>query len=180
MNTLAAGQVLTETGPIATNPEEMPTPVAAPQSEAAPIRRGPGRPPGSGKKKVVEQPPQGAAAPIQIQPEKRGPGRPVGSGAKSTSQKKDIDKKALANQLLFFHAAAAKLTRIDDLAIDSDEAEMLADSIATMMREYEISLSGKTAALFGMIGTVAIIYGPRIVLIGEQIKMRKAMQGKKD
>lgn len=177
MNAVVAGQVLTETGPIETPENENPQVVETPPVEA-PVRRGPGRPKGSGKK-VVEQAPNASATPIQIQSDKRGPGRPPGSG-KAASPKKAVDAKALANQLKFFHAAAARLTRLEDLEIDNDEAEMLADSIATLMREYDIALSGKTAALLGIVGAMGMVYGPRFIMIREQVQRRKAAQAKEN
>lgn len=137
-----------------------------PTENVEPVKRR-GRPPGS-KNKVQESPDSPKPVNIDANQEKRR-GRPPGSGTK-----KVVDKSALSKQLLFAHAVAAKITGIDDIAIDAGEAEILSSSIATLMQEYDIALSGKTAAMLGMIGSLAIVYGPRIVLINEKIKQTKA------
>ena len=171
---IAAGQKM-ETNPIETSSVEAPQVLSnAPSAPEEKPRRG--RPPGS-KNRVREEIPQTSASvtPIQIEAPKRGPGRPAGSG--KSSPRKGVDTKALAKQLEFFHAIAARVTKFDDLQIDSEEAEMLADSIATLMREYDVTMSGKTAALLGMLGSAAIVYGPRYMMIREQIQKRQPKQG---
>ncbi len=152
-----------------TQNEPVELPAAAAQPGEAPRRRG--RPPGS-KNRVQENiAPPGAGESVTV--EKRRPGRPAGSGA--APRKVSVDPGALAQQMLFFHAVAAKMLRIPELELDKGESEMLAKSIATMMAEYGISFSGKTAAMLGLLGTAAIVYGPRFVLIKERVDKQKAM-----
>lgn len=126
------------------------------------VKRGRGRPPGGGKKAVESSTPPTASSADDTGVKKRG--RPS----------KPVDKGALAKQLMFGHAVAASITKLPDLALDQGEAQILAEAITTLMEEYDIALSGKSAALLGMAGAVAIVYGPRIMLIAEQAKKNKA------
>lgn len=128
-----------------------------------------GRPPGS-KNKMTESRESPEPVKIDAANEKRR-GRPPG-----TSTRKSVDKSALAKQLLFGHAVAAQLTKIPDIAIDSGEADILAGAISNLMTEYDIALSGKTAALLGMLGAAAIVYGPRIIMATDKIKRAKAQK----
>lgn len=147
--------------------ESEPGPDLIPQEQEIENKPRRGRPPGS-KNKVVES--RETPEPININAanEKRR-GRPPGSGTRKT-----VDKSALAKQLLFAHAVAAQITKIPDIAIDSGEADILSGAITNLMIEYDIALSGKTAAMMGMLGAVAIVYGPRVVLITDKIKRAKA------
>ena len=59
------------------------TPASEAGQDAPPVRRGPGRPPGSGKKAVVAVVTQAATVADDAPPVRRGPGRPPGSGKKA-------------------------------------------------------------------------------------------------
>jgi hypothetical protein len=123
-------------------------------------------------------PPPGAAA----QPRRRG--RPFGSrshaaplnetpiveGAspdvepqKRKRRSKAIDKDALAKQLIGVHMIGAKVTGLPFVAIDAQEAAMLADAIENVAREYDLALDGKTGAFIQLIAASAVVYGPRVM-----------------
>ncbi len=132
-------------------------------------KRGRGRPPGSGKK-ITEQIPELQESPVSLNNEKPRRGRPPGAG----SAKKTTDIPALAKQLQFGHKAVSLLVKIPEVAIDDDEAKMLAESLANLMKEFDITVSGKTAAIMGMLGTSLMIYGPRFMYLKAKADMVRA------
>ena len=124
----------------------------------------------------------------QIEPPKKRRGRPPKIASldeqpvndtkpKRTYNKKDNkptydadSTKQLAKQLVGIHIMVASITKIDEIAISENEGMMLAASLQTMSAEYGLSLSGKTGAAIQLLGTAAMIYVPRALVINEKIK----------
>src|SRR2546423_10441970 len=77
---------------------------------------------------------------------------------------KAIDKSQLAKQLIGIHTIAAKLTQMPFVAIDQTEADMLADAIDNVAREYDLALDGKTGAFIQLMAAAAVVYGPRVMM----------------
>lgn len=127
------------------------------------IKRGPGRPRGSTKAAgPSETPIPGAQA--------RGPGGRF--GGKQAAPPVDIP--LLAKQLKGIHQMGAMMLGLPMLQLTDPEANMLADAFAAIAREYDIALSGKTAATLQLLGTAAMIYVPRMLLIDQYVKQKKA------
>jgi hypothetical protein len=127
-----------------------------------------------GRPKLIRENPQPVdSKPIDPGVEAKKRGRPAGSG--NAQRKASSDIPAIANQLMFWHSAASKLLKQPLIEIERDEADMLAKSLAKLMEEYSIVISGKTAAIVGMLVSVGAIYGPRVMLI-QEIKERERKQ----
>ena len=110
--------------------------------------------------KVKEAPPVDGAQPI-IDEKKRG---------RKPKKKEEMDPKFLGRQLVGLHLIAVKLTHIPEIAIDGEEGELLAEGIIGVIKEYDISVNGKTGAWLGLIGAAAMVYAPRAVVIAEKRK----------
>ncbi len=89
-------------------------------------------------------------------------------GRKPRAKKEPIDTNVLARQLMGVHLIAAKVAKMPELAIDAEESELLAKGIAGVLVEYDIPMSGKTAAWLGLLGAAAMVYAPRAVVIAEK------------
>lgn len=95
---------------------------------------------------------------------------------KPTIKKKAIsteDLASMAGQLQALHMMAAVITKIPELQLSSGEAEALAKSLAEVQKEFGFQISGKTAAIIGLIGTGAMIYLPRAPSISANINEKK-------
>lgn len=61
-----------------------------------------------------------------------------------------------------------------ELALDKEEAKMLADSVAAVNSYYNAVVDAKTMAWINLTGTVAAIYGPRLFMLrGKFAKKRQ-------
>jgi len=99
------------------------------------------------------------AAGIDTKPEKltgdetrSRPGRP------RTVRNVDHFKKVLLSS----HMKAALVTSIEDLALDDDEATMLAESLAELLSYYKIKVDGKGGAALGVAWAATLVYGSRL------------------
>lgn len=136
------------------------TPPGAPaeasvQETTPPLKRGPGRPKGSGTK-----------APPGVQAERVGaskapPEKPGKRGAKMSAEAVST----LAKQIQGMHAMAAMMTGIPILAISVEESQLLAGGISAVAEEYGLELDGKTGAALQLFGAAAMVYAPRILQI---------------
>lgn len=150
--------------------------------------------------------PDVTTAPASLKPEKRGRGRPsnaekaarenaqaainaasgrdeaaqktgaASKAAKSKAEKVSINANKLAGQIQGLHIIAAKFTGIPILQLDDKEAFALAESIQNLAEQYEIKINPKVAAGLQLLGTAAMIYGPRYLMMVEAAKAYKAQQ----
>lgn len=130
-----------ETDPPETLPpvEEIPGAAATdtpPIEEAAPAKRGRGRPPGSGK-----------------------------TTAEKSPGKKTRDVADFARQIQGLHRVAAMATGLPVLEIADHEAAMLASGITAVADEYGLALSGKTGAALQLFAAMGFVYGPRVLMV---------------
>lgn len=132
--------------------------------------------------KTVETPPvdDDTAQTTSEAPKSRGRGRPPGSGTKSTAEKpkksagkkaEDID--AFAKQLQGIHVMIAMVSGVKEMAIDAQEAKMLANGINAVAEEYGLEMDGKTGAAFQLLGAAALIYGPRALAVNARVRKEK-------
>ncbi len=129
-------------------------PDAATATLEAPVKRKRGRPrknPDAPQRVVREAPakPRTAAA----------------SATRVTASIGELSPDKLKGLLQALHQVAAIATRAPEFALDDDEAASMAEAIAAVLREYNVPISSKVAALIGLGGTCALVYGPRVVLI---------------
>lgn len=82
------------------------------------------------------------------------------SAPKRTAPKKNIQP--IKNLLVSVHMRLAMLAGMPELAIDDDEATLLAQSGADLMDFYKIKIDGKRGAMIAFIYAVSIVYGPRV------------------
>jgi hypothetical protein len=72
------------------------------------------------------------------------------------------------------HAGVSKALDFDELALDRDEAKMLADGISTVAAQYTVEVNPKVVAWAGLCGIIGAVYGPRIAAY----RVRKALEKK--
>lgn len=101
-------------------------------------------------------------------------GRPAGSGtktegAKKTNSRKAADLDAFAKQVQGIHQMLAMMTGFGEVALSDVESKMLATSLNAMSEEYGLSLDGKTGAAIQLLGTAAVIYLPRAMVIRAKV-----------
>jgi hypothetical protein len=72
----------------------------------------------------------------------------------------------------------AAMLAAPELAIDKDEAKMLAEGIAGVQEFYSFSASEEAVIWANLIAACAAVYGPRVVLIYQRKKAPKAKADK--
>lgn len=108
-------------------------------------------------------------------PKKRGRGRPAtGTNPRKSRPKKrpqasNIDSAKLGRQLVGIHLMCAQMTGIHEAQISESEGIALAESIVKICDEYGLAISGKTGATIQLLGTLAVVYVPRVI----SFEMRK-------
>jgi hypothetical protein len=70
-----------------------------------------------------------------------------------------------AKSLQGLHKGAAFLSGVPELALEPDEAKMMADALFGIFEEYEIEISTKAAAAVNLAGATMMVYGPRLVAL---------------
>lgn len=141
---------------------ETPSVVETPTIEAPTVRRGRGRPKGSGGAAPVSPSAAGAAV------TKGKPGRPKKNARVS------VDASALAKQIQGLHAIAALGTGIPEFNLQDSEAEMLGQAVSAVCEEYDLSLSGKTGAALQLLAAAAMVYAPRVMMIKARVALANA------
>lgn len=69
----------------------------------------------------------------------------------------------------------AKFTHVDALKIDTDEARMIAEGVASVAAQYDaIAVSPKTQAWIELAGALGMVYGLRIMTVAMPDKAKKA------
>ena len=124
----------------------------ATQTEGQPVKRGRGRPKGSGAGKSGGSKPAGKAG-----------------ASKSTAD-------FIASTLFSVHLMGASMLNISELAISDSEAKQLADAIAEVSEHYDVPLMDpKTAAWGKLLLAVGTVYGTRVA---SMVMTNKAKQAK--
>lgn len=124
-----------------------PEPGTIPEPE--PVKRGRGRPPGSGTKKA---------------------------DSSVSASEKPLNINGVEKILFSIHTILAAVTDIEELAIKEKDAQELAAAIAGVTNEYLIVMSPKTAAWVELGRVCGVIYGPRAVNVWLEAKNRKHNQ----
>jgi hypothetical protein len=155
-----------------TPPESTGTATPPPSSGTPPPRRR-GRPFGSRTRTppLTETP---------VDPALNGGAIPPTSEPQPTRRRRrvnQVDTESLTKQLIGVHQIAAKMTGLQVIAIDKDEAQILANGIAAVAREYDLALDGKTGAFIQLLGAAALVYGPRVVIIQQMKQQARRQQG---
>lgn len=123
--------------------------------EAAPKKRGRGRPPKNPGERAAE-------STTASGPKRR---------AKSAS---GFDRAALARQLVGIHQVAAMVSGIPEVVISEPEGDALAGGVIAVCEEYGLSLGGKTGAAIQLAAAAAMIYGPRLFAINQRLRAERA------
>ena len=89
---------------------------------------------------------------------------------------KPIDAALLSKQIVGLHKVAATMTGLRELEISEFEAVMLAESLAAVSREYDVTLDGKVAATIQLAAAIGVIYVPRLVMIKKRAAQAKALR----
>jgi hypothetical protein len=59
----------------------------------------------------------------------------------------------------------AKVTKVEEMKLDNDEAKMIAEAMANVQQHYSVVVDPKYLAWMGLIGVCVTIYGPRAALL---------------
>lgn len=116
------------------------------------------------------RPPKDANASIKETPISPGDSPPK---PKRKRKAKPIDASLLSKQIVGLHKVAATMTGLRELEISEFEAMMLAESLAAVSREYDVTLDGKLAATIQLAAAVGVVYVPRIVMIKKRANAAK-------
>lgn len=105
-------------------------------------------------------------------------GASSGSAVKSNSRNNQAlvaGIETLSNSLMFVHMGLAALTDFDKWKLEKKESDALANSIAHVMEQFDMTPDPRFAAVAGLITTAGMIYGPRVYLYREakEIKRRQ-------
>ncbi len=130
-------------------------------TEEAPVKRKRGRPPKTGGESVTDIP----------QTEK-----PATAPKQRKSKNQVFDKSQFARKLQGWHQIAFAVTKLPELQLQDDEAEMLAGDVERLAEEYGVNLGGKMGAWLGLAGSLGLIYAPRALSIYLKIQAAKAAQ----
>lgn len=96
-------------------------------------------------------------------PRKRG--RPKGStNRESAAPRRVKNLDSIVAMLVSVHGLAAAKTGRDWIAIDADEARMLAQAASDVLDQYKIKVDGKTGALLMLCYAATVVYAPRVVI----------------
>jgi hypothetical protein len=145
---------------------EMFTQADPPISPEIPVKRRPGRP-----RKDGTPPGSPRGEPVNLFQTGEGPkpkGRPPA--------KKNIEP--IKRLLVSVHLKVALISGVAEIAIDDEEATMLAESGAALLDYYKIKVDGKRGALIAFVYAVMMVYGPRA--FGYAMSMRNAQPDKDD
>lgn len=119
----------------------------------------------------------GAAEPTPPEPEPpRKRGRKPGSTA-GTKKGAELDLKNWAKKVEGLHLIAAKVTGLDLVTIDSEQALALTESVVELARHYDIKPDPVVMAWINLASVVSMVYGPKIYLVA-QIKRQQAQERK--
>lgn len=154
-----------------TAPTEIPSGDTDPTGEQTPPKRKRGRPSNAEKAlddALTETQIPGGADNTGPKPGPK-PGRKKSSGG-------GVNGSALGKQLVGIHQLAAMLTGVTELALSDPEGEQLGQAIAGVCEQYNLSIDGKTGAFLGLIGTAAVIYGPRYFAFNARMAYMRAQQ----
>lgn len=146
-----------------TSSPEIRTDGTPPPSATPPPRRGPGRPRKDGL------PPGGGAALGET-------AIPAGEGASKRGQRKtrvELDRVAIARQLLGSHMMVASMLGLPELMLTEKEADSEAEAICDFAREYDFEPDPKIMASINLIATMGFIYVPKVMKIAARVKQAK-------
>ena len=138
--------------------ESEPEPFDTETVEPTPRRRG--RPPGSRNK--PREAGQAQSAPNAEAPRRR----------KRKPKPEDIE--FATRRLMGLHSIMASFTGVPELNLSQIEAEMLAKAGLEVQREFDIEVGGKWVVLASFISVAGMIYVPRMRIVVETAKRRKA------
>lgn len=60
------------------------------------------------------------------------------------------------------HAGIASFTKFEEFALSDTEATTLSKSVVNVMQEFDIAPDPRIVAVFGLVTTAGMIYGPRM------------------
>lgn len=81
-----------------------------------------------------------------------------------------------AKQIEGIHKMVAMLPNMGFMNISPEEARILAEAMTQVSEEYNVQISGKTAATIQLFMAASMVYAPRVVYAVHERKKRKAQE----
>lgn len=109
-------------------------------------------------------------------PRKPRPQRKSGSVSfrgKKTGKQQKVSLDLTAEHIQGFHQIAALATGIQELVIGEEEAKNLSDAIKAVSAQYDVLISGKSAAWMNLALIAAMVYVPRLMVGTMRIRQEK-------
>lgn len=105
--------------------------------------------------------------------QRRKRGRPAGSG-KTTAASDTVGASEVADLLVGIHAMLASITKVNEFAIEPEEAQRLAKAGIRLGELYDYKASAKAIAWTNFTAAIGAVYGTRIMAAVAIYKMRNA------
>lgn len=108
-------------------------------------------------------------------PTETGTGKPKVKRAGKRKEKTSPEElSALANNLYGIHAMLSQAMGMPEMMLDAQSATILATGISRMQDEFDVSVSGKTGAVIAFVGSMALVYVPRVMAIKDRVEKAQA------
>ncbi len=75
-------------------------------------------------------------------------------------------------QIVGIHKMISLLPGLEVFQVNEAEAQILAEAMRGIADEYGVSISGKTGATLNMLAAIAMVYGPRLMILYHQNKSK--------
>jgi hypothetical protein len=107
---------------------------------------------------------------------RRGSGGGGGSSATRKASNKDDLKRsidALSNMLLISHMGISGAINVPELALEKDDADLLANGIVPVLDQFDFTPDPRFVAVFGMFAAMGKVYGPKVYLYRNRVQAEK-------
>ena len=101
-------------------------------------------------------------------------GTSTGSRSSSSNLKGTVE--GFSHSLVLFSTILATATKIEEIAIDKEEGDLLAKATTNFLAEFEVKPNPKVTAAINLGVAVGMVVGPRIMIY----RMRKSQQVKEE
>lgn len=87
------------------------------------------------------------------------------AGGNSAKNSHPVNIAGIESVLLSMHAMMAAGLQAPEMAIEADEAKMLAEAVAEVQRHYPMVIDPRVMAWVNLVSAAGMVYGPRVYMI---------------